>query len=149
RAHTRLIFAKGYIGAVAAEYVRLRHGQWAADLAGITENEFAGLDERPLAGQRIEAAAFDRGLIDTVLVAERIEVARLGAEVLDRENADAGEAFILLARDREGALMAFFRVAIRAHTDMGLSVAECRFPVLRIVDADVGELLRSCRHPDA
>src|SRR5262249_27100047 len=86
RANTRLILAKAHIGAGAAEDGGLRHGQGDTGLTWIAENEFTCLDERPLAGQRVDAAAFDRRLIDAVLVAQRIEVARLGTEVLHRQN---------------------------------------------------------------
>src|SRR5262249_48853351 len=65
------------------------------------------------------------------------------------ENTDARKAFVLLARDREGALMIFLRVAERAHTDMGIAIAELRIPISWIVNPDVAEVLRPCRHPDA
>ncbi len=79
-----LILAKAHIGAVAAEDVRLRHRQGNAGLTGISQDELAGLDQRPLAGQRLGAAALDRRLVDAVFVTQRIEVARLRAEVLHR-----------------------------------------------------------------
>ena len=82
RADARLIFAEAHIGAVAAEYVRLRHRQRNAGLARISEDELAGLDRPSLAGQRLDAAAFDRRLVDAVLVAQRIAIAGLRAEVL-------------------------------------------------------------------
>src|SRR6185369_5743320 len=42
-ADARLIFAKAHIGAVAPEYVRLRHRQWHSGLTGIAEDELSGL----------------------------------------------------------------------------------------------------------
>ena len=109
RADARLIFAEAHIGAVAAEDVRLRHRQGNAGLARISKDELAGLDRPSLAGKRLDAAALDRRLVDAVLVAQRIEVARLRAEVLHRQNADAGEALILLAGDGEQRAATFPR----------------------------------------
>ena len=81
-ADARLIFAKAHIGAVATEDVRLRHRQGNAGLTRISEDELAGLDRPSLARQRLDAAALDRRLVDAVFVTQRIEVARLRAEVL-------------------------------------------------------------------
>src|SRR6266481_5577808 len=82
RADARLIFAQAHICAVATEDVRLRHRRGDPGLARIAEDELAGLDRPSLARERLAAAAFDRRLVDAVLVAQRIAVAGLGAEVL-------------------------------------------------------------------
>src|SRR5262249_38886326 len=89
RTHARLIFAKAYIGAVAAEDVRLRHRQENPCFARIAKDELPRLDRPALAGQRLDAAAFDRRLVDAVFVTERIAITRLRAEVLHGEHADA------------------------------------------------------------
>ena len=149
RADARLIFAEAHIGAVATEDVRLRHRQRDPGLTRISKDELAGLDRPSLARQRLDAAALDRRLVDAVFVAQRIEVARLRAEVLHGQNADAREALILLASDGEGALMLFLGIAECAHADMDLTCAERLVPILRIVDAVVPELPGARRHPDA
>src|SRR5262245_36377591 len=89
RADARLIFAKAHISAVATEYLRLRHRQWQTCLTRVSKEELAGLDRPSLAWQRIDSAALDRRLVDTVFVTQRIEIARLRAEVLHGQNADA------------------------------------------------------------
>jgi hypothetical protein len=43
---------------------------------------------RPLAGQRIDAAALDGGLTNRILVAEGIEIAWLCAELLRHQHGD-------------------------------------------------------------
>src|SRR4030095_6930359 len=80
---------------------------------------------------------------------ERIEVTRLRAKVQHAENADAREAFILFARNGEGALPLFLGIAESAYPDMDLAFAIRRIPVLWIVDAFLAELLCTRRHPDA
>ena len=149
RADARLIFAEAHIGPVAAEDVRLRHRQGDPGLTRISKDELAGLDRPSLARQRLDAAALDRRLVDAVFVAQRIEVARLRAEVLHGQDADAGEALILLAGDGEGSLMLFLGIAECAHADMDLTHTERLVPILRIVDAVVPELPGARRHPDA
>ena len=67
-----LILAKAHIGAVAAEDLRLRHRQGNAGLTGISQDELAGLDQRPLARERLGAAALDRRLVDAVFVTQGI-----------------------------------------------------------------------------
>ena len=99
RADARLILAKAHIGAVATEYVRLRHRQRNPGLTRISKDELAGLDRPSLPRQRVDAAALDRRLVDAVFVTQRIEVARLRAEVLHGQNADAREA-PRIARER-------------------------------------------------
>ena len=80
-ADARLIFAKANIGPVAAEDVRLRHRQGDPGLTWISKDELAGLDRPSIGRRKLDAAALDRWLVDAVLVTQRIEVARLGAEV--------------------------------------------------------------------
>jgi hypothetical protein len=65
--------------AVPPQHVGPRHRKRHAGLAGVAEDELADLDRRSLAGQGIDATALDGGLADRVLVAERVEVTRLGA----------------------------------------------------------------------
>ena len=139
RTDARLILAETHIGPVATEDVRLRHWQ-GTGLTGISKDELAGLDRPSLAGQRVDAAAFDRWLIDAVFVAERIEVAWLRAEVLGRHNADAREVLVLLAGDCEGSLLLFFGIAECAYADMDLTFTVRFVPIFRIVDAVVAEL---------
>src|SRR5215469_12801258 len=109
-ADARLIFTKAHVSAVLTEYVRLWHGQRKTGLAGISEDELPGLDRLSLARKRIDATALDCGLVDTVFVTHGIEVARLRAEILDSQNADARN-LVLLASDREDTTMFFFRIA--------------------------------------
>ena len=82
RANTRLVLAQAEECAVAPEHVRLQRRNRHAGLARVTEDEFTRFDGASLSGQRIDTAALDGRLTDTVLEAERIEVTRLGAEVL-------------------------------------------------------------------
>src|SRR4051812_13263286 len=90
RPDLRLVLAQPDEGAVAPQHVWLWHRERHAGLAGVAEDEFTGLDRSSLAGQRLDAAALDGRLADTVLVAERVEVAGLGAEVVHHQNGDAG-----------------------------------------------------------
>src|SRR5256885_7671524 len=85
----RLIFAKAHKGAVATEYVRLRHRQRKACLTRVSKDELPSLDRLSLSWQRVDATALDRGLVDTVFVTQRIAVAGLRAEILHGQNADA------------------------------------------------------------
>src|SRR4030095_13838815 len=149
RADARLIFAEAHIGAVAGEDVRLRHRQGDPGFTWISKDELAGLDRPSIRRWQLEAAALDRRLVDAVFVAERIEVARLRTEVVHRHNADAREALVLLASDREGAAVLFLGIAECAHADVDLTRAKWLVPILRIVDAFVSELFRARRHPDA
>ena len=124
-------------------------GSGKPGLTRISEDELAGLDRPSLARQRLDAAALDRRLVDAVFVTQRIEVARLRAEILHGQNADAREALILLASDGEDAAPIFLGIAECAHADVDLTFAERRVPVLRIVDALVAELPGARRHPFA
>src|SRR5262249_26586617 len=145
----RLVLAESDVSAIAAEDVRLRHRQRNAGFTRISEDELARLDRAPPAGRRLHAAALDRRLIDAVLVTERIEIVRLRAEVLTGQHADAREALVLFASDREDAVPFFLGIAERAQSDMDLTRAERPLPVLRIVDTLVAELPGARRHPNA
>ena len=98
RPDARLVLAQPDERAVASQHVGPRHRKRHAGLAGIAEDELAGLDRRSLAGQGIDAAALDGGLADRILVAQRVEVARLGAEVLRHQHGEAGKSLVLLSR---------------------------------------------------
>src|SRR6185295_964529 len=149
RADPRLIFAQPHISAVATEGVGLRHRQRDAGLARISENELAGLDLWPLTRQRLDAAALDRRLIDAVFVTQRIEVARLRAEVLDEQQVDPRHALVVLAGKLENVTPLLLGIAEHAHSDVDLGRAERGLPVFRIVGALVPELPGPRGHPDA
>ena len=89
RPDSRLVFAQPDVCAVPSKDIRLRRGQGYAGLAGIAQDELAGLDGSALAGQRLDAAALDRGLTDRVPVPQWVQVARLGAEVLRGHNRES------------------------------------------------------------
>src|SRR5262249_14797403 len=101
RADARLIFAETYIGAVAAEKVRLRHRQRHSGLTRISKDELTGLDWPSLTRKRVDATAFDRRLVDTLFINQWNEVAPFGAAVPHRPNPDARETLILLAGDSQ------------------------------------------------
>src|SRR4030095_12337653 len=140
RAHARLIFAEAGISAVAAENVRLRHRQGNPGPARVAKDELARFDWPAVAWRWLNAAALDCRLVDAVFVAERIAIARLRAEVLHGEHADAREALVLLASNRQGAASLLLGIAECADADMDLARAERRLPILRIVDAIVAKL---------
>ena len=74
---------------------------------------------RSLAGQRLDAAALDRGLADAVLVAERIEVARLRAEVLRRSaRVTPGKSLVLLAAPSSRVRRHFSSESLKTLTPM-------------------------------
>ena len=133
RSDSRLVLAHADEGAVAPEHIRLWHRKRHTGLARIAEDEFTRFDRATLSGQGIDTAALDRGLANTVLVAERIEVARLSAEVLNVHHRNARKSVILLPRQSHGAPPLFFAVAKDADGDMNLPAAERWVPVLRIV----------------
>src|SRR5882672_2236517 len=149
RAHARLILAEAGIGAVSAQYVRLRHRQENPGLARIAKDELAGFDRPTVARPRLNAAALDRRLVDAVFVPERIEIARLCAEVLHGEHADPREALVLLASNGEGAAPIFLGIAECTDADMDLTLAERLLPIPRIVDPIVAKLLCTRGHADA
>src|SRR3984957_19828162 len=97
-----LVLAQPGERAVASEHVGPWHRQRHAVLSGVAEDELAGLDRRSLAGQGIDAAALNGGLSDRIPIAERIEVARLGAEVLLDQHGQTGKSLVLLPRRRHG-----------------------------------------------
>src|SRR5262249_55477813 len=74
---------------------------------------------------------------------------RLRAEVLTGQHADAREALVLFASDREDVAPLLLGIAECAQSDMDLTRAERPLPVLRIVDALVAELPGARRHPNA
>src|SRR5262249_17291620 len=135
--------------AVASEYVGLRHRQRDSGLTRIAKDELTGLDQWSLARSWLDAAAFDRGLVDAVFVTQRIEVAWLRAEFLHVQNTDARQSLVLLVRDGECAALVFLGIAECAHPDVDLTRAERRVPILWCVDAYVPEFLGARRHPDA
>src|SRR5262249_16074493 len=111
-------------------------------------DELAGFDRPTVARRWLNAAALDRRLVDAVLVTERIAIARLRAEVLYKEHADAREALVLLASNRKGAAPLFLGIAECTSADMDLTRAERPVPILRIVDPFIAKLLCTRRHPD-
>src|SRR5262249_1768672 len=87
-----------------------------------------------------------RRLIDAVLVTQRIEIARLRAEILHGQNADARQILVLLASDGDNVPPFFLRIAECVQCDMDLALAKQRFPILWIVDALVPQLAGTCCH---
>src|SRR5262249_19694067 len=118
-------------------------------LARTTQDELAGFDRPAVAWLRLDAATLDRRLVDAVFVPERIAIARLRAEVLYAEHADARKALVLLARNREGAAPLVLGVAEGTDTDMDLPGAERLLPILRIVEPIVAKLPCTRSHADA
>src|SRR5262249_24093979 len=137
------------ISAVSAQHVRLRHRQGNPGLAGIAKDELAGFDRPTVARRWLNAAALDRRLVDAVFLAQRIAIARLRAEVLDGEYADAREALVLLASHREGTAPLVVGIAVCTDADMDLTGAERLVPILRIVDSIVAKLPCTGGHADA
>jgi hypothetical protein len=129
----RLVLTQPDERTVSSEHVRMRHRQRHTRLAGISEDELTGFDGSSLAGQRIDAAALNRGLTDRVLVAQRVEVARLGTEVLRRQHGDPGEPLILLLCRLQRVAPGLFAVTEDADPDVDLSGAEGLIPVRRVV----------------
>src|SRR4029077_9461432 len=84
-----------------------------------------------------------------VLVAQRIAVARLGAKVLHRQNADARDALVLLASDRKRAAPLLLGIAEGGDPDMDFTRAVRLVPVLRVIDSFVAKLPGARGHPDA
>src|SRR5216684_9295246 len=83
RSDPRLVFSQANVGAVAAQHFRLRHRKGHTALTWIAEDELPRFDRLPLTGKRIDATAFNGGLADAVFITERVETARLSAEVLN------------------------------------------------------------------
>src|SRR5262249_20245220 len=100
---TRLILAEAYISAVATKYVRLRHRKGTPSLTWISEDELAGLDWPSLARQGLDTAALDRRLVDAILVAERIAIARLRTKILYGQDSDSRHVSVLLAHGSDNA----------------------------------------------
>src|SRR6266446_4372067 len=147
RSDPRLVFAQTNVRAVAAQYVRLRHRKGHSGLAWIAEDELAGFDRLPLTRKRLDATALDGGLADAVFIAERVEAARLSAEVLSQQDGDARTTLILASRRLQGAAPLIFAIADNADLDMNLAGTEWPVPVLRIVCTVVTKLLRTSSHP--
>ena len=124
----------------------MRHRKRYSGLARIAENEFTCFDGAPLARQRIDSAAFNGGLADTVLIAERIEIAGLSAKVLSVQHCNAGRFLVPLAGHGHGAAPLFFRVAEDADGQMYLAAAERLVPVLGIVLAGVKQDIGTRSH---
>src|SRR5258706_432395 len=104
------------------------------------------LDRWPLTGKGLDATTLDGRLADAVFIAERIETARLSAEVLKQQHTDAREAVILLPRRLHGAAPLSFSGTDDTDLDVNLPATERPFPVLRIVWAIVPKLLRTRSH---
>src|SRR5262249_20087662 len=144
-----LVLAQSHIGAVLPEDLRLRHGQRNSRLAGIAQDELTGLDRSPLPGQGLATAALDAGLVDGVLVPQRIEVSGLRSEILHVRDVDPGEAHDLLARHLEDAPPFVLGIAERTQPDVHLALAKWRIPVLGVVETFVPQLPCPRRHPRA
>src|SRR5271166_3707491 len=94
----------------------------------------------------MDPAALNGGLADTVLEAERIEVTRLGAEVLSGQHGNTGKSLILLPRQRHAAAPLLFVVAEHGDRDMNPSGAIRLVPIVRIVLAAVQKDVGASRH---
>src|SRR5258706_91640 len=103
RSNPRLVFSQANVGAVAAQHFRLRHRKRHTALAWIPQDELPRFDRLPLTGKRLNATALDSGLADAVFISERVETARLSAEVLNQQDGDARKTLILLPRRLHGA----------------------------------------------
>src|SRR6266478_7786954 len=146
RSNPRLVFSQTNVGAVAAQHVWLRHRKRHTALTWIAEDELPHFDRLPLTGKRIDATALDGGLSDAVFISERVETARLSAEVLNQQDGDARKTLILLPRRLHGAAPLLFGVADDADLDVNLSATERPVPVLRIVCSVVTKLLSTRSH---
>src|SRR6266404_3400987 len=145
-ANPRLVFSQTNISAIAAQHVWLRHRKRHAALTWIAEDELPRFDRLPLTGKRLNATALDGGLSDAVFIAERVETARLSAEVLNQQDGDARKALILLPRRLHGAATLLFGVADDGDLNVNLSATERPLPVLRIVCSVVTKLLSARSH---
>src|SRR5258705_10449247 len=142
----RLVFSQTNISAIAAQHVWLRHRKRHTALTWIAEDELPRFDRLPLTGKRIDATALDGGLADAVFITERVETARLSAEVLNQQDGDARKTLILLPRRLHGAAPLLLGVADDADLDVNLSATERPVPVLRIVPSVVTKLLSTRSH---
>src|SRR5207245_5935575 len=140
RSDPRLVFSQANVGAVAAQHVSLRHRKRHTALTWIAEDELPRFDRLPLTGKRIDTTAFNGGLADAVFIAERVETARLGAEVLNQQDGDARKTLILLPRCLHGAAPLLLGVADDADLDVNLSATARPVPVLRNVHSVVTKL---------
>ena len=136
--HLRVQLAEDDVGAVSAEHVRGRHRRQLAGLVGVAEDDLAGLERPLLRVRRRPAAAFDRGLADPVLEAERGPPGRELVAVLTPDHLDAVRA-PAWAR-RAFSATASRRASVgREHRegDVDVGRAERLLPVLRAALADV------------
>jgi hypothetical protein len=145
-ADQRLVLAQADERSVAAQRVRAGHRQRHSRLARIAEDELAGLDGPSLPGQRVDPAPLDGGLTDRVPVAQRVEVARLGAEVLRHQHRDPGEPLILLLRHLHRVAPGLLGVTEHADHDVNRAAAEGLVPVLGGVRPVVPQLVGARRH---
>ena len=148
-ADTRLVLAQAEECAVAPEHIRLRHRKRHTGLAWITKNEFTCLDRPPLSGQRIDTATLYGGLADPVLEAERIEVPRLGAEVLGVQHRDPGQSVVLPPLQLHCPSPLLFGIAEDADGDVNPPAAERLVPVLWIVLTAVKKGIGARSHSDS
>src|SRR6266849_3741500 len=111
-----------------------------------SRDELPRFDRLPLTGKRIDATALDGGLSDAVFIAERVETARLSAEVLTQQDGDTRKALILLPCHLHRAAPLLFGVADDTDLDVNLSATKRRVPVLRIVRSVVTKLLSTRSH---
>src|SRR5262249_22978535 len=117
-----------------------------AGFRGVAQYEFASLDRRALSGEWIKTAAFDEGLIDAVLISERIAIVRLSAEILHRNHHNAGKALVLRPRHIKHAVQHADTIAEDAEADVRLVFAVDCLPILGRVLALVAKLERARGH---
>src|SRR6266404_469572 len=146
RSDPRLVFSQTNIGAVAAQHFRLKHRKGHTALPWIAEDELPRFDRLPLTGKRLDSTSLDGGLADAVFIAERVETARLSAEVLNQQDGDARKALILLPCHLHRAAPLLLGVADNADLNVNLSATERPLPVLRIVCSVVTKLLSARSH---
>ena len=135
------------VGAVSAEHLRGRHRRQLACLIRVAEDDLARFERPLLRVRRRPAAAFDRGLADPVLEAERGTTGRQLVAVLLPDHLDAVELLVRAARLLGDALEACDVGRERRQGDVHLGAAERLLPVLRTALANVAQLRRAGGHP--
>src|SRR6478735_5827870 len=132
---------KNNVGAIAAEYFRLRHRRQAAGFVWISEDEFAGLDRRLFTVRPHDATALHRGLTDPILEAERVSACWKLVTVLTPNELDPWQLGIGAARSKEDRFELFgtWRKGRQSHVDLWRS--KWLFPTVGTVLADIAELL--------
>ena len=148
RPNPRLVLAQPDECPVSAQHVGLWRRKRHPGLPGISQDELAGFDRRSLTGQRLDATALDRGLTDRIPVPERVQIARLSAEVLRGHDCQARPSFVVLPRGVHRAAPRLLRIAEDADADVDDAAPELRLPVVRVVDAAIEELRRTRGHPN-